>query len=261
MADPIRRMKAVNAEKIDIMDNATAAFIKSLDKALGRLNAAMVEWSYQLDGGERIGTNQRNLTRAVNSRAQIEEMLLEAGYRDSTEKLMKSYDKVADISMDLSRWERRGEDLAITIQEHIIDSVVGGSTFRDMAQAIHKTLRGEGDTDPAFLSQSETIANTALMGFDRTLSNRQAATAGIDTFIYLGPEDGLTRPFCQAVLDGEANAEFGITPFDKDGLYTSEQIAEMDNGQGLPPAQFGGGYNCRHKFEAIDAQVAQEINA
>lgn len=288
MSDRLSRMKANNLAKIDIMDGASAEFIKSLSKTLVRLNIQMSEWTRQLEGGTRIETNQRNLSRAVNSRTQIEEMLLEAGYRDSTTKLMRAYDDLAEMSMrgfkhaglgdpfsatdaraivaiknlDLLRWERQGQDLAIAIQEHLLDGVVGGSTFRDLSDSIAKTLVGDGDNEAAFIGRAETIANTTMMGFDRTISNRQAEKAGINTFVYLGPDDGLTRPFCRAVLDGGGDKEFNIPSVDGDPpIYTVDDIDGMNNRQDLPVAQYGGGYNCRHSFSPISVEVAQEVLA
>jgi len=283
----LRKIKAVNAAKIDIIDNATAAFLRDVDKALSRLNAKMAKWTREIEGGERVLSNQRNLTRAVNAQAQIEEMLLESGYRDATTNLMKSYDMVADMSMrgfkyagvrdafsqtnaraivalkdlDLSRWERQGQELAGVLHQSIMDSVVSGSSFDDMATRIENALLGDGERAPAFRSRAETIANTTLMGFDRTISNRQAAVAGIETFIYLGPDDGITRPFCSAVLSMNGSREFNIPTVDGDEpIYTKEQIEGMDNGQGLPVAQFGGGYRCRHQFSPISVEVAAELS-
>lgn len=285
---PLRKIKATNAAKIDIIDGATSTFLKDLDKTLSRLAAKMAVWTQELDGDTRVGTNQRNLARAVSSRAQIEEMLLESGYRDSTAKLMKAYDDVAEMSMrgfryagindafsqtdakaivalkdlDLRRWERQGEDLAAAVQQSILDSVVGGSTFKDMSDRINLALIGDGEKDPAFLSRAETIANTTLQGFDRTLSNRQAEKAGIDTFIYLGPDDGITRPFCADVLSGDGSREFNIPSVDgTEPIYTKDDIEQMDNGQNLPVFQFGGGFNCRHAFSGISVEVASEINS
>lgn len=282
----LRKIRAVNASKLDIIENASSSFVRDLERTLVRLNAKMTLWTRELDGGDRINTNQRNLARAVASRAQIEEMLLESGYRDSTTKLMRSYDMVADMSMrgfkyagindpfsqtdaraivaiknlDLSRWERQGEDLAMAVQQSILDSVVGGSSFKDMSERIAAALIGDGQKEAAFLARSRTIANTTLQGFDRTLSNRIAEKAGITTFIYLGPDDGITRRFCASVLSTGGDAEFNIPALEtKEPIYTQEQIDDMDNGQGLPVSQFAGGYNCRHSWNPISVEVAQEV--
>jgi hypothetical protein len=63
-------------------------------------------------------------------------------------------------------------------------------------------------------------------------------------FAYGGPDDGLTRPFCEACLG------FWFSP---------ELVRGLDNGQtGLPhPLESGGGYNCRHSWLAVPLATAK----
>lgn len=278
-------MKDIEALKIDVIDGATSAFLKDLDRALGRLNTRVQSYIVDLEGGARLATSGRNLERAVNAQAQIEEMLLESGYRQTTTQLVAAYDRVAQLTqaglraggvddafsavdiraltalkdLDLSRWAAVGDDLVRQIQGSMLDAVVGGASIRELQIAIEKQLVDEG---AAVMGRSKTLANTLTQSFDRAVTNRKAQTAGIDTFVYLGPEDGLTRPFCDALLSGEGNDDFNIPAVDGDPpIYSNDEIAGMDNGTGLAVFQFGGGYNCRHKFRPIAARVAQEVLA
>jgi hypothetical protein len=61
-------------------------------------------------------------------------------------------------------------------------------------------------------------------------------------YVYEGPRDQLTRPFCRPLI-GRA--------------FTEGAIARLDNGQGLDPAAFCGGYNCRHLWIPTTLQEAQ----
>lgn len=283
--DPIKRMREIELAKIELIDGATSTFLKELDRALSRANARMQRFIGDLEAGKRINTSSRNLARAVNAQAQIEEILLETGYRTSTERLVASYDQVARLTqqglraaginepfsqtdvraltalknLDLARWEGVGEELARTIQRSLLDSVVGGATVRELQDAIERQLLGLEGQDPAIRGRAKTLANTLSQSFDRAVTNRKAQTAGINTFVYLGPDDKLTRPFCEALLTGEGSSEFNIPAVDGDPpIYTAEQIEDMDNGTGLAVFQFGGGYNCRHKFRPIAVKVAEE---
>lgn len=282
----LRKMKDIEGLKIDVIDGATASFLKDLDRTLGRMNTRVQGFIGDLEAGERLATSARNLARATNAQAQLEEMLLEAGYREDTQKLIAAYDRVAALSraglsaggidepfselearvltslkdVDLSRWQILGDELTNQIQASMLDAVVSGSTVRELQDAIEAQLRGIDGNDPAILGRSKTLANTLTHSFDRTVTNRKAQAAGIDTFIYLGPDDSITRPFCAAVLHGEGDAEFGIPAVDGDPpIYEADEISQMDNGTGLPVFQYGGGYNCRHKFRPIAAKVAQEV--
>lgn len=279
--DPLRRLRAIEAAKDDVQDEATARFLRDLALSLGRLNTRMQRYIGDLEGGARLSTSGRNLARAVNAQAEIEEMLLEAGYRRSTDRLLAAYDSVAAMTqdglraaginarftdtdvralqalkdLDTSRWEAVGGDLVRTLHGSLMDAVVGGSTVRELERAIELSLVDE----PPIAGRAKTLANTLTQSFDRAVTNRKAKSAGISTFVYLGPDDGLTRPFCDALLSGEGDSEFNIPAVDGDPpIYTDDQIAGMDNTQGLSVYQFAGGYNCRHRFRPIAAKVAQE---
>lgn len=82
-----------------------------------------------------------------------------------------------------------------------------------------------------------TVANTGLAAFDRIDTFRQAREAGVERFKYVGPP--AERPFCRDRL--------GKT-------YTRVEIEQMSNGQGLPVATYGGGYNCRHTWQ-VDLEI------
>lgn len=94
----------------------------------------------------------------------------------------------------------------------------------------------------------ETLARTSLMTFYRTSSVIEARELGLELFWYSGPNDDATRPFCDDVLNDR-------TP----PIYTIEEILDMDNGQGLDVLVSGGGYNCRHTWDAISEDKAREM--
>lgn len=98
------------------------------------------------------------------------------------------------------------------------------------------------DLTPALVTE----ARTAAAVYDRTVAaaTAQAADPTGDAlrYVYVGPVDGLQRPFCRAVT-GKA--------------WTIEQVGRLRNGQaGQPAMEFGGGYNCRHQFVAMSRATA-----
>lgn len=62
-------------------------------------------------------------------------------------------------------------------------------------------------------------------------------------YLFLGPDDRITRPFCD-VCNGYA--------------FTAAQRSGLDNGQGLSVKRFCGGYNCRHTWVVITRAYAEE---
>lgn len=84
---------------------------------------------------------------------------------------------------------------------------------------------------------AETIARTAISGFNGADAAYKSDKAGIVRFTYQGPP--AERPFCINLL---ALSQQGKS-------WTRKEIEAMDNGQGLDPFIYKGGYNCRHWWE------------
>jgi hypothetical protein len=66
-----------------------------------------------------------------------------------------------------------------------------------------------------------------------------------DHYLYTGPLDGLTRPFCKALIGK---------------VVTSEQMRKLNNGQGLNVMTSCGGYNCRHTWSPVSEGFIQSAN-
>jgi hypothetical protein len=94
------------------------------------------------------------------------------------------------------------------------------------------------------LGQAATEARTQTAVYARAISNAYADESGVPIgFAYGGPDDGLTRPFCQACVGW---------------WFSPELVRGLDNAQnGLPhPLESGGGYNCRHQWLAVPLSTA-----
>lgn len=129
-----------------------------------------------------------------------------------------------------------------------IEREIGNARSTIMRAVISKSTvdidKAIDDATPKIRAQIETEANTALSAYNQTLTNARAAAAGLTVFIYLGPEDEKTRDFCQKLID--------------DGrIFSRDEIERMDNKQGLPVMEAGGGYNCRHQWRPISNKEAR----
>lgn len=97
-------------------------------------------------------------------------------------------------------------------------------------------------------NQIKTEVNTALNSFYQTATITQAKRLGIEKFIYVGPDDDVTRDFCAELLEGKDPP-----------IYTLDEILAMDNGQGLDVFTSGGGWNCRHEWRPVSEELEQEL--
>ena len=81
-----------------------------------------------------------------------------------------------------------------------------------------------------------TQVKTRISEIGRTITAKVADELELDHFLYTGPRDGLTRPFCKALIDL---------------VVDSQQMRKLNNGQGLSVKTSCGGYNCRHSWSPI----------
>jgi hypothetical protein len=123
---------------------------------------------------------------------------------------------------------------------------VGGMKFSDLTETLADQFSKTG-------SQAKAIADTSSSMLYRSVANQaykkiEAALApGAVRYIYLGPDDSLTRPFCEMLLNRTAAKSM-----------TREEIEALDNGSGLPVITSGGGWNCRHSIVlALDSDAAK----
>lgn len=87
-----------------------------------------------------------------------------------------------------------------------------------------------------------TAFDTGLASFDRSVMTQVASDAGVEWFVYDGPSDDLTRPYCRARVGFR---------------FTLSQLNATPNDTGPnPPATFCGGYNCRHRLTPLVSQAS-----
>lgn len=119
------------------------------------------------------------------------------------------------------------EKYAQTLVEMGVKHTLEGTGFNQLVADLALELDKMGRN--ARLEVSEGIKT-----FDRAVHSEQMKEAGIERFVYVGPDDDVTRDACKAVLD-DPRQETG---------WTRDDIAE------LPDVSFvgGGGWNCRHDW-------------
>lgn len=81
-----------------------------------------------------------------------------------------------------------------------------------------------------------TEVKTKISQYGRSITAAAASAADLDYYLYTGPQDGITRPFCQALV--------GL-------VVSSKQMSRLNNGQGLNVLTSCGGYNCRHSWSPV----------
>lgn len=184
-----------------------------LQDILGRLTALYGDELKDIQEAFRDATGKRNVLNSLDV--------------DITEALIR-FD-TASIASSINAYV---DDLRSTIMRSVITGEL--PKFSDL----HEDFGGR------MLSGAKTELNTALQGFNRSVTLKKADDLGIELFLYAGPDDDEIRDFCEYKVGN---------------IYTLDEIQSWDNGQGLPADVYLGGYNCRHRLDPVSLELAREL--
>lgn len=209
-----------------------------------------------------VKTGRENARQAGGILLSLEDTMNEAGLNDLYQSVTRLHiDELSDVKAALEATTGRNITLATTDLESLetlikfdtgvisnrVEQYLGGMKPVLMQQIIagqEPDLTSLLDTDePRLLADIKTEIDTSLNAFNRTVNVTKAEELGLEFFLYLGPDDQVTRPFCEARVNK---------------AWTMAELEAMDNGQGLPVPQYLGGYNCRHQLRPVDAETAKQ---
>lgn len=132
------------------------------------------------------------------------------------------------IEFDTSRVATHVQAYLGDVKATMMRSIIGGQSV-DTPTAIDAFT-------PKLEASIKTELNTSLSAFNRSVTKRKAKELGLEKFIYLGPDDSITRPFCRERVGN---------------IYTLDEIDSWDNDTDLPADIYLGGYNCRHQLRPV----------
>ena len=209
-----------------------------------------------------LKSGKENAKQAAAILGSLRTALESAGLKEELNKIDKIYGKqlnnIADTFRDIkepggifSAADVDSLEALINFDESVIANKVYQVTDSLSSTIMRQVITGARiDVDELILNFGATAANqittelnTATSGFYRSVTQSKAKELGVDFFAYVGPDDAITRPFC----DERVNK-----------IYTRAQIAKWDNGTNLPADVYGGGYNCRHDFLPMTKERAEE---
>lgn len=136
------------------------------------------------------------------------------------------------FNQSATEYARIGDAINRKVVKVLDRSLSIGLKSSEIEQLVRHAVQGSD-------GNAKAITATALGGFDRVDTFRQADEAGVDRFQYAGP--GAQRPFCRTMMQlaGE-----GVT-------YTRAEIEQISNGLGLSVLYFCGGWHCRHHWQPV----------
>lgn len=235
-------------------DHEVLQFVTELEKFL---RTALPRALVGISTGEMKGIEAASIIGSLSSslqRAGLSDLLSKSAdiHLNELDRTLKALNLNADIKEALPKTDATmieqlirfdTDAVAATIESEIgsIKPILMRAVLSNEMPDIGAIADGLGS---AVATSVSTEFDTALSAFNRTVTTVKATDAGIDYFVYFGPDDNKTRPFCRARVDK---------------VYTLAELRKMDNGQGLPVEQYLGGYNCRHHLAPVDLATAKEL--
>jgi len=218
--------KALKSARADIVD--------SLDNALTLINPSSL---------------------AQLSNDELTDLILNAGLGNAIDVFIDQQDKIRDsIEATLNTVEPTFNYQSIAPQVDALQIQSSTAVFDDIIipmyqKSIRESLRDIALEIPATVALSNlqmrmkksegsalTEVRTKISQYGRGVTAVAAKAAGLNNYLYTGPKDGITRPFCRQLIN----------------LVVSErQMSRLNNGQGLNVITSGGGYNCRHSWSPV----------
>lgn len=222
------RFLEVNVQ--EILGEVESGSIKGIEAAriLGGLQTALVEAGMQRELGRLI-----------------------AIYGDELEEIQAAVGKVAGRAVPFSNLDMDTIEALIQFDADMVQSRIF-TYIDDVKATVMQSLIAGSPVNLKALHQDyglpalgniKTEVSTTIAGFQRSVSQKKAQDVGLELFLYLGPDDDVTRPFCEERV-GQ--------------VFDIDQIRDWDNGQGLPADIYLGGYNCRHQLVPVTEEEARE---
>ena len=242
--DPVAQLIRARRDQLKAEVQAEKVFKSSLSKARQQLVKTMEQVALTTDPQLLLSFDDDQLL----------DLLLRSGmglvvddFIEQSDRIRDSFEKSLEvINVDLSPQAMPQMDL---LQANASTAIFEDVILPDYKKAMRDAFQSLATQIPVDvvvgdlqrrLEQSEgrelTEVRTSISELGRSLTATAAAAADLDLYLYTGPKDGITRPFCRALI----------------GLVVDEaQMSKLNNGQGKSVKISCGGYNCRHSWSPV----------
>jgi hypothetical protein len=235
----VARFERETAEQLDALAKAIRQKLAAGRRDDARLSAAM--------GRDLIRTVEAGMGRVERAaKRRFEEAvgaLLQVAGRDLDENfgIDPSFSRTARASLQaqigsaIDDLETVAEDRTGLLRRIILRAVRTNASTAALERELVERL-------DATVSQATTLVDTSLMSVDRKVYLTQAQESGFGLFLYAGPQDRITRDWCEPRV-GKA--------------FFADELDSEENDTGPQPASvYGGGWRCRHRWEPLTATEA-----
>jgi hypothetical protein len=249
--DGLIRAVASTAAESDVLGRQFAIELASVLRSLERRLRPLVK-----DAAEGSRTRIIQAGIANRTRKALEDSLVQSGYSRLAETVYGArLDALVEHVLATRRLANQAAKLSGAFEQriqaikylHETDLLDEGDTISRLlwqavtrgvfnAQPVDGILADLYDVVDASESQIRTLYDTSVSIFARQVEALQASADPDTPFVYMGPADKKTRPFCREHVGK---------------VYTRAEINELDNGQIDNVFLTCGGFNCRHMLVEV----------
>jgi len=242
---PLATLTRARRDQLKAEVSAERAFVKALTKARAQLLETV--------GAAVQAANPLTLLNLNDE--QLLEFILQGGLGLAVDEFIEQQDAIREAAEKAMRAVQPNFGFnQISPQLDSIQSTAAASVFDDVIlpdfkRSINESLRDLlVDVPPNIvmsnleqkLKRSEgrqlTEVKTRISQYGRGITAAAAEAADMSYYLYTGPMDGITRPFCRELINL---------------VVSKAQMKRLNNQQGLSVLTSGGGYNCRHSWSPI----------
>lgn len=260
MSDP-RQLSLIQAAAVReglLSDAVSLQFADELEQVLVLLNARIraLLREFEAEGGRLVSTRE-NLRRALALRQDLRTLLEQTGLPTlSAAAIDAPLDRIANAvlkgnaalgeSATLGAFDLEalaafkevrlaellstlGDGMVEDLWRVIVDGVLGVRPVDELLKDIQDLVDGSA-------AEARTIYDTAVSTYSRMVDQIRSTGEPDELFLYAGPADAKTRPFCRQRVGK---------------VYSRAEIERMDNHQLPDPMLSAGGFNCRHSFKRV----------
>jgi hypothetical protein len=259
-----------------LLEQTALTFNEDIERVLEALGYSLDRLLADFDrNGGRFLHSERNVRLASSMLPQLVRALDEAGYHDAAMRYAEQYAEVirlvratfqvqalpanfttvsADVAtaartLHLDWFDTLGERAADEIRASIRQAVLFERDYTSFVSALRDQVVGTDARGSSLKRYANTHANTAIGQFDALVTGLQGEDAGVTHYVYWGPHDAITRPWC----DHRLATNSPLTHDEINALAPSKS-----NTTGLDNFTARGGWNCRHLWQAATPEDHQK---
>lgn len=213
--------------------------LQATTKALGELSAILSDAGYE-DVIANFQDKFEDMT--VSALEYFNKFGLEPSLAGIDVESLQAYAKFSELEFS----KQINKDLVSPIQSALLQVNLGNGTRSELVDQVMKL------SNISSTYRATVLVDDAFSTYQRAVITQKAENLQMEIFQYLGPDDKITSPQCQAMLHADLHGIPGM-------LYKDEITVALHPKLTRDPLTGGGHPNCRHQWSPVTEDYAVSL--